>query len=142
MFSKSKLLLIITSLFFIINLYAKGFEAIIEIKEVNNKKIALYEKKEKVVFENNSLNKDLKYNNALSLILDRVMILEKSYKNTDLYIVESVIDGEGMRWTISSTITSKDISVTQFISSQDDITISGWINRNNKDIFGLRILNF
>ena len=142
MFSKSKLLLIISSLFFMINLYAKSFEAIIEIKEVNNKKITLYEKKEKVIFENNLLNKDLKYNKVLSLILDRIVILEKSFIDTDLYIVESLIDEEGTRWTISSTITAKDVSVTQFISSQDEITISGWINRNNKDILGLRILNF
>ena len=86
MFFKSKLLLIIISLFFMINLYAKGFEALIEIKEINNQKITLFEKKEKIVFENNILNKNLKYNKVLSLILQKIMLLEKSYKDSDLYI--------------------------------------------------------
>ncbi len=142
MFFRTKLLLIITSLFLVINLYAKSFEALIEIKEIDNNKIILLEKKEKIIFENNMLNKDLKYNKALSLILNKIISLEKSYKDSDLYIVESLKDEKGKTWTISSTITSNDISVTQFISSQEEKIISGWINRNNKDIFGLRIFNF
>lgn len=142
MFSKNTLLLIIVGLFFIVNLYANSFEAIIQIKEVNNEKIILFEKKEKIYFEKNILDKDLKYNEALSLILSKIMILEKNYINEDLYIVESLKDSEGITWTISSTITSKDVSVTQFISYQENRTISGWINRNNKDLFGLRIFNF
>ena len=142
MLFKNKILMIIISLFFIINLQARGFEAIVEIEEKNNQELVVFKKKEKIIFENNSLNKDLKYNEALSLLLNKIMILEKKYKDEDLYIVESIKDAKGETWTISSTITNNDVSVTQFISSQEKKTISGWINRNNKDIFGLRILNF
>ena len=142
MFFKNKLLAIFFSLFFISNLYAKNFEAVIQIEEVNNQKITIYNKKEKVIFSKNLLNKDLKYNKALALVLNRIMTLEQGYKDKELYEVESFKDENGLTWTISCTVTAKDESVTQFISSQDKKTISGWVNRNNKDIFGLRIFNY
>lgn len=56
--------------------------------------------------------------------------------------MDTIIDNDAKEWTVSINVVDKNSSVTQFISKKDDLIINGWINRNNKDIFGLKIFNF
>ena len=140
---KMVFIILVTSSLFFLNLEAgDSFEARILIKETMQNGEVIYEINENIDFSNNSLNKKVKNEKMIEKIIKRIIVLEAKYKDTDLFFVESLEDDKKNIWTISAEVTSNDTSVTQFVAKVDDKIISGWINRNNKDIFGLRIFNF
>lgn len=119
-----------------------SFEFNLNLTEKENK-VVLYELNGiSVKLKNNKLNKEVKYHDILVKSLYFIKDLEKQYKNKEIYQIKTIIDSNNHEWTFSIRVTSKDTSVTHFILFKKDTTVEGWINRNNKDLFGLRILNF
>ena len=141
-FNKKIVFLFLALVFLSFNINANdSFEATVLIKETANDGKVIYKNKENIVFSNGSLNKKIKYSEELKEIIKRVIIFEAKYKDEDLYFVDTFEDKNNI-WTMSINVMSNDISVTHFVVKYSDITVNGWINRNNKDIFGLRIFNF
>jgi len=141
-FNKKIVFLFLALVFLSFNINANdSFEATVLIKETANDGKVIYKNKENIVFSNESLNKKIKYSEELKEIIKRVIIFEAKYKDEDLYFVDTFEDKNNI-WTISINVMSNDTSVTHFVVKYSDITVNGWINRNNKDIFGLRIFNF
>jgi hypothetical protein len=135
-----KLFLLI--LFFINNLIAQeSFSSIVKIKETNNNGIVLYEKEKNILFNNNKIKEDIKYKKVLKVILKRINVSEKQYIGENLFLIYSINDEHENIWTLTVTVKSKDISISHFISKHNNKIINGWINRDNKDLFGLRLFN-
>jgi hypothetical protein len=127
----------------IINLTAQQFfEAIIKIKETNLNGNIIYNEEKKILFNNNKIKENIKYKNILKLILNKVYISEQKYIGEDLFLIETVNDLDDNVWTVTITVTDKDVSISHFISKQKNKNINGWINRDNKDIFTFRLFNF
>lgn len=137
---KIKLVSLLFFVLFAIVIYAESsFSATLIIKETDKTGRIIYQKEEKI--EDFYSFTDKKYKDDLSEVLKIIKSLENKYVDEKLYFVKSY-DGNFAKWTISSNILTKDTSVSHFISEGDEITVSGWVNRNNKDIFGFRIFNF
>ncbi len=125
-----------------INLTAQqSFEATIKIQETNLNGTITYNEEKKIKF-NKKIIENIKYKNILNIILNKINISEQQYIGKDLFLVESINDLDDNIWTITIRVINKDISVTHFISKQNNKIINGWINRDNKDIFGLRLFNY
>lgn len=138
-----KNILIIFTIIFCINTFASdSFEANLLLKETSKEGTIISTLKEKINFSNNKIDKNIKYNNILKKLIQKVIIFENKYEDEALFFVESIEDENKKAWTISTNVMSSDTSVSQFIVVYDDKIISGWINRNNKDFFGMRIFNF
>lgn len=112
------------------------------IKELNSDNKLLYSYKDKISFNNLEISKEFKYKDIVEKILEIAVNYEEEYLKEELYFVENVYDSDGHEWTISVTVTDKNSSVTSFTAKYNDLVISGWINRNEKDIFGTKVLNF
>jgi len=124
-------------------LYANdSFEMEITIQETSIDGIEKFKNTYHVNLSRNKINKNIKYKIQLTQIAKRILQFEQQYDGKNLYFLDEFKDSKDNIWTISSNIKSNDISVTHFISKQSDKIIDGWINRDNKDIFGLRIFNF
>jgi hypothetical protein len=135
--------LFILYLLLINNLIAKqSFEATVKIEEINLNGIIKYSEKKDILFIDNKIKQNIKYKEILKVILKKINSAEKRYTKEDLFLINTIYDKYGNIWTVSITVTSKDISVSHFVSKQKSKTINGWINRDNKDIFGLRLFNF
>lgn len=132
-------------LMFLISLSAnasESFEAKLLLKESTKEGNTLFKLEENIIYSNHKLNKNVKYNTMIKKLVEKVIFFESKYKNEALFFVESIEDKNKKLWTISTNVISNDTSVSQFTVSYDNKIVSGWINRNNKDIFGLRIFNF
>lgn len=119
-----------------------NFEAIVTIRETTLDNKLLTTEKYNILLKNNTIDKNLKYKSVFEKIMTRIKHFENKYDGEDLFFVEMVKETDNKEWTISIEVKDSDISVTHFISKYDDKIIDGWINRNNTDIFGLRIFNF
>ena len=140
---KSIFILFIGAILIISNLTAnQSFDSILKIKETSKNGEILFKEDRKISLKNEKIVGLTKYNNILTEIITEIKISEKKYLNKELYSIKNLKDSFGNDWTISITITNNDESVTSFISVQDGNTIEGWINRNNKDLFGFRVFNF
>lgn len=138
-----KVILVCTLIGSFIFLNAKENEKFILIlKESNIDGKILYEKKEKLSFNELEVRTDLKHSYILQRIVEKVLDHEDEFIDEELFFVDTIIDNDAKEWTVSINVVDKNSSVTQFISKKDDLIINGWINRNNKDIFGLKIFNF
>lgn len=128
----------------LINLYgADSFEFNFDLTIKNKQNKIIHEiKNEYIDFIDNNLNKKIKFEKVISKSLPIIQKLELEYKDEELFEINTLKDALDNTWTFSTRVLSDDTSVTHFVSLQADQTIEGWINRNNKDIFGLRILNF
>lgn len=126
-------------LFSIVTLNASdSFKMILKESDLKGK--ITYEEKYDLSLD--KINSEVKYNKILKEIVLKILAYEKEYVDSELFFVKSIYDEQGNEWTISITVVDKDSSISQFICKQGDIIINGWINRNNRDIFGLKILNF
>lgn len=126
-------------LFSIVTLNAgDSFKMILKESDLTGK--ITYEEKYDLSLE--KINNEVKHNKILKEIVLKILAYEKEYVDRELFFVKSIYDEKGNEWTISITVVDKDSSISQFICKQGDIIINGWINRNNRDIFGLKILNF
>ena len=140
---KSIFILFIGAILIISNLTAnQSFDSILKIKETSKNGEILFKEDRKISLKNEKIVGLTKYNNILTEIITEIKLSEKKYLNKELYSIKNLKDSFGNDWTISITITNNDESVTSFISVQDGNTIEGWINRNNKDLFGFRVFNF
>lgn len=119
-----------------------SFEMEITIQETSIEGIEKFKNTYNVNLSKNKINKNIKYKIQLTQIAKKILQFEQRYDNENLYFLDEFKDSKGNIWTISSNIKSNDVSVTHFISKQTDKIIDGWINRDNKDIFGFRIFNF
>ncbi len=134
--------LIIIMLFMSSLIAKQSFEATIKIEVTNSSNTSIYSKEKDVILINNKINSEIKHKAILEQILTKISILEVEYKGEDLFLLNTINDKFGNKWTINTTVTSKDTSMSHFISKQNEKTINGWVNRDNKDIFGLRLFNF
>lgn len=126
-------------LFSIVTLNASdSFKMILKESDLKGK--ITYEEKYDLSLD--KINSEVKYNKILKEIVLKILAYEKEYVDSELFFVKSIYDEKGNEWTISITVVDKDSSISQFICKQGNIIINGWINRNNRDIFGLKILNF
>lgn len=117
-----------------------SFRLVIKESNLDNKTLSTY--KDKISFNNLEINKEFKYKDIVEKILEIAVNYEEEYLKEELYFVENVYDSDGNEWTISVTVTDKNSSITNFTAKFDDLIINGWINRNEKDIFGTKVLNF
>lgn len=117
-----------------------SFRLVIKESNLDNKTLSTY--KDKISFNNLEINKEFKYKDIVEKILEIALNYEEEYLKEELYFVENVYDSDGNEWTISVTVTDKNSSITNFTAKFDDLIINGWINRNEKDIFGTKVLNF
>lgn len=126
-------------LFSIVTLNASdSFKMILKESDLKGK--ITYEEKYDLSLD--KINSEVKYNKILKEVVLKILAYEKEYVDSELFFVKSIYDEKGNEWTMSITVVDKDSSISQFICKQDNIIINGWINRNNRDIFGLKILNF
>jgi hypothetical protein len=123
---------------------SNSFEFVLSLKEQDRNNITLYEEKNLSMYLNDkgNLSKEIKYNDIIVKILGKIKTYELTYKGLEIYQVLTLIDSNNQKWTYSITVNGENQSVTHIISSQDQKIIEGWINRKNKDLFGLRIFNF
>jgi len=127
---------------FTVNVLAKEFQATVLIQESSINKVILYETKEKINYDNNKINKKIKYKKILEQMIKKIIFIEQKYKNKEISFMTNIYDDKKNIWTITITTNNKGNSVSYFISKQSNKIINGWINRDNKDIFGFRLLNF
>ncbi len=140
-FYKIVIVFILISSLFVLN--AKQNEKFILIlKESNINGKVIYNLKEKLSLEELEINHSLKHTYTLQRIVEKIFNHEDEYINEELFFVDTIIDDKGKEWTLSVNVLDKNSSVSQFITKEDNLIINGWINRNNKDIFGLKIFNF
>ncbi|TLP39132.1 hypothetical protein [Arcobacter arenosus] len=140
-FLKFIVVLTLVGSLFILNA-KQGEKFILILKESNINGKVLYKLKDKLSLNELEINNSLKRNYMLQRILEKIFDHEDEYTDEELFFVDTLIDKDGNEWTLSVNVLDNNSSVSQFISKKDDLIINGWINRNNKDIFGLKIFNF
>lgn len=119
------------------------FESTLSIKVVDNKGNIIYRKdKLNLYLLNDTIIEDIKYKNILTNMLLIIKNIEENLSDKNDLIVKTLNDSEGNDWIITVVVKEKDTTVSHFISKQDNYTIEGWINRDNKDLFGMRVFNF
>jgi len=140
-FLKFLVVFTLISSLFILNA-KQGEKFILILKESNINGKILYKLKDKLSLNQLEINDSLKHNYMLQRIVEKIFDHEDEYADEELFFVDTIIDKDGNEWTLSVNVLDDNSSVSQFISKKDNLIINGWINRNNKDIFGLKIFNF
>lgn len=140
---KTLLVLIAGTIILATNLIGKqSFESKLKIIETKVDGNVVYDEKSAITFKNGSIQNDIKYKNFINKLFINILENEKKFNGKELYYVDSLKDSSNNLWTVTTTVTNKDESVTHAISKQNQKIIEIWINRNDKDIFGLKIFNF
>lgn len=105
------------------------------IKQINNTNV-IYN------LENNALDTHIPYKQLFIYILSIIIEKEKNFDPDNTFFIENILDQGNHTWTFSITLKDNSSSITHFISHTNNKTIEGWINHDNKDLFGLNLFNF